>query len=281
VKNLRLSCVVENTATFSSEFWAEHGFSVLIEHEGSKILFDTGKSPEVLEKNMGLMNGFNDLETVVLSHGHSDHTGGLPAIFKNSSADIFMHKKGLNPKYLSDDGEMKFIGTPENYRLEDGEINLTQDTSPVKFVKKSIEIAPDIYIFTDIPMLNDFEQLNSSLLCSDDGNIVQDPFNEELVVVVRTDQGLVIVSGCAHRGIINTITAVSDYFHEKICGVVGGTHLVTADENRMSRTLQEFENINATNLVLGHCNGFEAQCLFKNKFKEVFQPLECGKKLIF
>jgi 7,8-dihydropterin-6-yl-methyl-4-(beta-D-ribofuranosyl)aminobenzene 5'-phosphate synthase len=281
VKNLRLSCVVENTATFSSEFWAEHGFSVLIEHEDSKILFDTGKSPEVLERNMGLVNGFNDLETVVLSHGHNDHTGGLPAIFRNSSADIFMHKEGLKPKYLSNDGEMKFIGTPENYRLEDGEINLTQDISPVKFVEKPMEIAPDIYIFTDIPMLNDFEQLNSSLLCLDNGNIVQDPFNEELVVVVRTDHGLVIVSGCAHRGIINTITAVSDHFHEKICAVVGGTHLVTADENRMIRTVQEFEKINATNLVLGHCNGFEAQCLFKNKFKEVFQPLECGKTLMF
>lgn len=278
---MRLSCVVENTAKFSSEFWAEHGFSVLIEHEDSKILFDTGKSPEVLERNMGLINGFNDLETVVLSHGHKDHTGGLPAIFKNCSADIFMRKDGLKPKYLSDDGEMKFIGTPVSYRLEDGEINLTKGVSPVKFVETPMEIAPNIYIFTDIPMLNDFEQLSSSLLFLEDGNIVQDTFNEELVVVVRTDHGLVIVSGCAHRGIINSINAVSDYFHENIFGVVGGTHLVTADVNRRLRTVQEFEKINASKLVLGHCNGFEAQCLFKNKFKEVFQPLECGKILMF
>jgi 7,8-dihydropterin-6-yl-methyl-4-(beta-D-ribofuranosyl)aminobenzene 5'-phosphate synthase len=281
VKNLRLSCVVENTAAFSSEFWAEHGFSVLIEHEDSKILFDTGKSPEVLKRNMGLVNGFNNLETVVLSHGHSDHTGGLPAIFSNCSADIFIHKQGLKPKYLSKDGAMKFIGTPENYHSEDVDFSLTQSKSSMKFVETPMEIAPDIYIFTDIPMLNDFEQLSSSLLCLEDGNFVQDSFNEELVVVVRTDHGLVIVSGCAHRGIINSINAVSDYFHENICGVVGGTHLVTADANRMLRTVQEFEKINASKLVLGHCNGFEAQCLFKNKFKEVFQPLECGKMLMF
>ncbi|UTB31755.1 MAG: MBL fold metallo-hydrolase [Methanobacterium sp. ERen5] len=278
---MRLSSVVENTATFSSEFWAEHGFSVLIEHEDSKILLDTGKSPEVLERNMGLINGFNDLETVVLSHGHGDHTGGLPAIFRNCSADIFMHNAGLKPKYISENSEMKFIGTPEKYHSEDGEISLTHPRSPVKFVENPVEIAPNIYIFTDIPMLNDFEQLNPSLLCLDDGNFVQDPFNEELVVVVRTDHGLVIVSGCAHRGIINTITAVSNYFHENICGVVGGTHLVTADENRRLRTVQEFEKINPSKLVLGHCTGFETQCLFKNKFKEVFQPLECGKMLMF
>jgi len=274
---LRLSCVVENTATFSSEFWAEHGFSVLIEHEDSKILCDTGKSPEVLERNMGLINGFNDLETVVLSHGHSDHTGGLPAIFRNCSADIYMHKTGLKPKYLSKDGERKFIGIPEEYHSEYGDFSLKHTISSVKFVEKPVEIAPDIYIFTDIPMLNDFEQLSPSLLCLEDGNFVQDTFNEEVVVVVRTDHGLVIVSGCAHRGIINSINAVSDYFHENIYGVVGGTHLVAADVNRRLRTVQEFENINATKLVLGHCNGFEAQCLFKNKFKEVFQPLECGK----
>lgn len=279
---MKLSCVVENTATFSSEFWAEHGFSVLIEHGDSKILFDTGKSPEVLEKNMGLINGFNDLETVVLSHGHSDHTGGLPAVFRSCSADIFMHKHGLKPKYLSEDGEMRFIGTPENYHLDDEDLNLTKARSRVKFVKNPVEIVPDIYIFPDIPMLNDFEKLSPSLLClDDDGDFVQDPFNEELVVVVRTGNGLVIVSGCAHRGIVNTINAVSDHFNEKIHGVVGGTHLVTADENRMLRTVQEFEKINATNLVFGHCNGFDAQCLFKNKFREVFQPLECGKRLMF
>jgi 7,8-dihydropterin-6-yl-methyl-4-(beta-D-ribofuranosyl)aminobenzene 5'-phosphate synthase len=278
---LRLSCIVENTATFSSEFWAEHGFSVLIEHEEVKILFDTGKSQEVLERNMGIIDGFNDLETVVLSHGHNDHTGGLPAIFKNCSADILMHEKGLEPKYKSKDGEMEFIGTPELYHSGDDEIHLAHDESLVKFVKKPVEIAPDIYIFTDIPMLNNFEELNPSLFCLHNGKFVQDPFNEELVVVLRTDQGLVIVSGCAHRGIINTTTAVSNYFHEKIYSVVGGTHLVTADENRRLRTLQELERLHAKKLVFGHCNGFEAQCLFKNKFKEVFKPLECGSSLIF
>lgn len=278
---MKIFCVVENTAAFSSEFWAEHGFSVLIEHESSKILFDTGRSPEILERNMGLINGFDDLETVVLSHGHEDHTGGLPAVFKNTSADIFMHKKGLQPKYISKDGEMKFIGTPEEYYSDVNEVHLPQSKSHFKFVEKPVEIAPDIYIFTDIPMLNDFEKLNPSLFCLDNGKCIQDPFNEELVMVVRTDHGLVIVSGCAHRGIINTTTAVSNYFHEKICGVVGGTHLVTADENRRNRTVQELETIQAKKLVFGHCNGFEAQCLFKNKFKDVFQPLECGKSLMF
>ena len=276
-----LSCVVENTATFASEFWAEHGFSVLIEHEDAKILFDTGKSPEVLKRNMTLIDGFKDLETVVLSHGHSDHTGGLPAVFKHSSADIFMHEKGLQPKYTSTDGKMKFIGTPAEYHFNSEDVPFTQVKSRFKFVENPMEIAPDVYIFTDIPMLNNFEELNPSLLCLDDGKFVQDPFNDELVMVIRTDPGLIIVSGCAHRGIINTITAVSDYFNEKICGVVGGTHLVTADENRMIRTVQEFESITAKKLIFGHCNGFEAQCIFKNKFKEVFQPLECGTTIRF
>jgi len=277
---LKIFCVVENTAAFSSDFWAEHGFSVLIEHESTKILFDTGRSPEVLERNMGLINGFNDLKTVVLSHGHDDHTGGLPAVFKNSSADILMHEKGFQPKYKSKDGEMKFIGIPKEYQ-PDSMIHRNQCKSRFKFVEKPVEIAQDIYIFNDIPMSNDFEKLNPSLFCLDNGKCIQDPFKEELVLVVRTDNGLVIVSGCAHRGIINTTTAVSDYFNEKICGVVGGTHLVTANENRRIRTVQELETLQAKKFVFGHCNGFEAQCLIKNKFKEVFHPLECGKSILF
>ncbi len=83
---MKLICVNDNTAKFSSEFYAEHGLSILIEKGDFKILFDTGKSPEVLKHNMEQLNGFKDLKHVVLSHGHEDHTGGLPQVLNKSSS---------------------------------------------------------------------------------------------------------------------------------------------------------------------------------------------------
>lgn len=279
---MKLSCVVENTAKFSSEFLAEHGFSILIEHKNSKILFDTGRSPGVLENNMKILDGFHDLNSVVISHGHSDHTGGISTILKNSSADIYMHKNGFKPKYLSQDGNMKFIGTETEYQIGADKIDLVDDEiSPMKFVEKTVEIAPDIYIFTDIPMKNSFEKIDPSLFSLNNEKFVGDKFYDEIVLVLRLDNGLVIVSGCAHRGIINTVTAVSEYFNEKVLAVVGGTHLVSADENRKNRTVEKFKRIQPEKLVFGHCTGFDVQCLFRYEFKEVFQPLECGNEIMF
>jgi len=274
--------VVENTAKFSSEFLAEHGFSILIEHENSKILFDTGRSPKVLEHNMEILDAFNNLDSVVISHGHNDHTGGISTILKNSSVDIYMHENGFKPKYLSQDGNMRFIGTVTEYQIGADKIDLVDDErSRLKFVGKTMEIAPDIYIFTDIPMKNNFEKIDPSLFSLSNGKFVSDKFHDEIVVVLRLDNGLVIVSGCAHKGIINTVTAVSEYFNEKVLAVVGGTHLVSADENRKNRTVDEFKMIQPEKLVFGHCTGFDVQHLFKYEFKEVFQPLECGTEIMF
>ena len=97
VENNEITCVIENTATFESKFYAEHGLSILIEDKKNKILFDTGSRSEVLQRNMGLLNGFEGLKSAVLSHGHHDHTGGL-SLINNSPAHILMQEK---PLYLN------------------------------------------------------------------------------------------------------------------------------------------------------------------------------------
>ncbi len=279
---LKLTCVVENTASFSSEFWAEHGLSILVEHEDKNILFDTGRSPEVLEKNMNLLDGFNDLETVVLSHGHSDHTGGLSTILKNSSADIYMHEKGLEAKYSSINGEMRFIGTVKEQEAGVNRMGFQDDLrSRLKLIKKPLKISSDIYIFTDIPMINDFEKEDPNLLIRKNGKFMTDTFQDEIIMAVNSDEGVVVISGCAHRGIINSVTAVSEYFNEDVSAVVGGTHMVKADENRKKKTVKEFKKIQPNKLVFGHCNGFDAQCMFKNEFKEIFHQLESGTEYLF
>ncbi len=280
---VKLTCVIENTATFASAFYAEHGLSILIEDGNTKVLFDTGNSPEVLKKNMEILNGFEGLRCVVLSHGHDDHTGGLPYIIDNSSADILMHEKALLSKYVLRNGEMQFIGTQKEYDTKNSYLQIndqeTKYVSKIKFISKTTEIAPNIFIFPEISLNYDFEEINPSFFIKENGKFSRDNFEDEIVLVIKTDQGLVVLSGCAHRGIVNTVSYVAEYFNENIYAVIGGTHLVSASENRLTKTVNELQKFDPNYLIFGHCNGFDALCRFKKEFKNKFQMLESGKEM--
>jgi 7,8-dihydropterin-6-yl-methyl-4-(beta-D-ribofuranosyl)aminobenzene 5'-phosphate synthase len=276
---MKLICVNDNIAKFSSEFYAEHGFSILIEKGDSKILFDTGKSPEVLKHNMEQLNGFKDLKHVVLSHGHGDHTGGLSQVLNNSSADIYLHKTAILPKFILRNDNMEFIGISDiPYVDKDNEEKKLQPK--LELISKTIEIEQDIFIFAEISFSNDFEELDPSFFIEKNQNFLHDNFDDELVLVIKTREGLVILSGCGHKGIVNTVSSVAEYFNENVYAVIGGTHLITANENRIETTLTELEMFDPKYLIFGHCTGFNALCKFKNKFKDKFQILESGKEII-
>ncbi len=101
-----------------------------------------------------------------------------------------------------------------------------------------------------------------------------------MFLVIKTQEGLVILSGCGHKGIVNTVSSVAKYFNENIYAVIGGTHLITANEDRIESTITELEMFDPKYLIFGHCTGFDALCKFKNKFKNKFQILESGKEII-
>lgn len=270
---MKITCVVDNTANFGSEFYSEHGLSFIIEYDDYKILFDTGRTPEVLKRNMELVNGFENLKYVVLSHGHEDHGGGLQYVIDHSSATVLINKNTLLPKYVSIDGSTRFVGTKVSETAErDCEVE-----SRIELVEKIIEIAPDVFIFGEIRMENDFESISPSFLVEENGELIRDNFDDEQVLVFKTGKGLVILSGCAHRGIVNTVSSVSEYFGEDIYAVVGGTHLITANENMVNRTIEELVKFNPEYLMFGHCNGFDANCRFKKEFSDKFQIISSGK----
>lgn len=279
---MKLTCVIDNTANFSSEFYAEHVLSILIDYDNNKILFDTGKSSEILKHNINLFNGFNNIKKVVVSHGHSDHTGGLSYIQENSSADIFIHENAFLPKYISKNGRLEFIGTQDidkSYmKIIPNTVNSTKLTE--NLIYKPLKIAPNIYIFGNIELKYDFEEMNPFFLVKEDGKLINDNFDDEIVLVINSDKGLVIFSGCAHRGIINTLSSVVKYFKEKVYAVIGGTHLINAHDNRLNKTMNELKKFDPENLIFGHCNGLNAQCILKSQFNDKFQVLKSVEEFI-
>jgi len=282
---MKIFCVIENTAKFASEFYAEHGLSILIKYKSYKVLFDTGSTPDVLKKNIKLLNGLEGLKSVVLSHGHNDHTGGLSYVMNNSSADIFMHERAILPKYILRNDKMEFIGTDEvlktklTHVLNDDQKNKSE--TRVELISKTTEIAPNIFILSEISLNNDFEEINPSFYIKDHGKFFIDNFEDEVVLVIKTDQGLLILSGCAHRGIVNTVSSVVEFFNnDDVYAVIGGTHLVSASEDIINKTIKELKKYDPKYLILGHCNGLNAMCMFRNVFENKFEALESGKEII-
>ena len=269
--DMKISCLVDNRAKFASDLYAEHGISLFLENNRDNVLLDTGKTPTVLKHNFDLM-GVESVDRVVLSHGHDDHTGGISALM-NSETTFSLHPDGLIPKYAVQDGTSRYIGFPKLADPSKSGINLD-------FVTETTKIGSNMWIFNHIGKYNDFETIPQYLSIKKDGKCLPDKFTDELNLVIKADGGLIVLSGCAHLGMVNIIYSAMEYFQDEIYGVIGGSHLFGAPPQRIEKTVDEFKKISPEFIALGHCTGFEALCKFKNEFKDKFVPLESGAELM-
>lgn len=296
---MQICCVVDNHVPFSSKYYGEHGFSLLIKDSDETLLFDSGTSPLILKHNlelMGINNNVDDAKTIhklIISHGHFDHTGGIYQLTSGKDTPVLIHPKAFLPKYKALDGNLIFIGIPgiNGNHFTSNSNQHTSDTLkyPSKFksdsinfqkVAKTKKIGPKMWIFSDVPLINHLETIDPALLVRKDDKLINDTFEDEQNLVIKTDDGLIVISGCAHRGIINIITAVEDYFNDEICGVIGGTHLANAPEKRIEMTVQELKKRNLKILALGHCTGLRNLCMFQKEFGDIFSFLSSGKMIL-
>jgi 7,8-dihydropterin-6-yl-methyl-4-(beta-D-ribofuranosyl)aminobenzene 5'-phosphate synthase len=271
---MKINCVVDNRAGFKSDLYAEHGFSLLVEGNDKNLMVDTGKTPTVLERNMDLM-GITSVDSVLISHGHNDHTGGIPAIndskinIKCNKAKFFMHPEALLPKFAVEDKNQRYIGFPE----------IDTETLNLEWVTENTQINDDMWIFNQVEDHSGFEPIPEYLMVMENGKCLPDGFKDELNLVIKTENGLVVISGCAHRGIVNILYSVREYFQDDIYGVIGGSHLMDAPLERTRKTVESFKKLNPEIIALGHCTGFDALCRFKKEFEEKFIPLESGAEI--
>ena len=268
---MKISCIVDNRALFASNLYAEHGFSLFLNLDNEKVLMDAGKTPTVFKHNFDLL-GLDSIDKVVLSHGHDDHTGGISALH-NMGAKFFLHPDALIPKYAVSDGNSRYIGFPKSAVPDKSGIEL-------EFVAETTKIGSNLWIFNHVDKYCDFENIPSYLSIKKEGKFLKDKFSDELNLVVETDNGLVVLSGCAHLGIVNILYSAMEYFQDEIYGVIGGSHLINANPQRIEQTLDEFKKINPDIIAMGHCTGFEALCRFKNEFEDKFIPLESGAEIV-
>ncbi len=250
-------------------FYSEHGFSALIEREDLSFIFDTG-STDIFLKNLKILDkDINKIDNIIISHGHYDHFGGLRYLnVKNKKFNVWTKDEIFIPKY----SKKVFAGVKKE-ELE--------NKFDFKIVKKEIfEIFPNVFILGNVPMENDFEKIDKNFEINEDGHYKQDIFKEELNLIIDVGE-LILITGCAHRGIVNIVNFTIEKFKKRVDIVLGGFHLYNSSKEKLELTTKYLNDKEVKKLIPCHCTGDRAIRVFKEKFKG--ETVECfaGDSFIF
>ncbi len=267
---------------------AEHGFSALVktttDGKSHTLLFDFGFSENGAAQNAATLGvDMTDVEAAALSHGHSDHTGGmtkLVAMTGKKNIPFAVHPSAFkSPRYLKFGEELK-INFPELTR----EMVKVAGLAVAETEKPYLLLEDTILFLGEIPRTTDFEKGWPLPHCQQDGKEVWDAIEDDTSIVMNLkDKGLIILSGCAHAGIINTIHyAMKVTGIEKVHAVMGGFHLSGPFfEPIIDRTTQEFKKINPAYMIPTHCTGRKAIMEMEKQMPDQFILNMAGTKLIF
>ncbi len=258
---------------------AEWGLSLLIESGGHKILFDVGSSPMFAQNARKLRVNLTDVEAVVISHGHFDHTQGMEKFCEiNADAPVYIHKNAISKCYGTDED-----GNIENYNCgirwsEDFTVEVSKRavfTENVVKLNDTMTLIGNIKPLDEFPMTEKFYRpaRSSKEFVDCDGlsngvetRLVVDDMSHEQVLVVEEEAGLYVFSGCSHTGMMAIIKRVQDEFPGKrIAAIMAGMHLYPLTKEQREQVVDAIYSLGVECLYPVHCTGMDAIIMFKQR----------------
>jgi 7,8-dihydropterin-6-yl-methyl-4-(beta-D-ribofuranosyl)aminobenzene 5'-phosphate synthase len=261
----KITTLVENTVAQSGKkLIGEHGLSFYVETENNKLLFDTGQNLAISNNAKVLGIDLNQIDSVVLSHGHYDHSGGLKSLLAyNRNFTLYAHPEVFSHKLKSVDDNYKYIGIPlEKKFLAEKGIELRLNCNPT-------QIFSGVMTTGEIPLKNDFEGLESGFYLQKNNQIKTDTLADDQALILDTNNGLTVLLGCSHRGVINTLNHVSRLAAKKrIKTILGGLHLGKASDSKIRKIINLLRGFGLEKIGVGHCTGTRAFLALSNAFPD-------------
>ncbi|MCD6373010.1 MAG: MBL fold metallo-hydrolase [Thermococcus sp.] len=270
---MRIYVLIEDYSGYESPFLAQHGVSFLIEKDGKGILFDTGQSADPILHNMGLLGiePSSRIDYIFLSHCHHDHTGRLLGILRaiGRRVPVIAHptifrRHFITKPYLRD------VGVP--FRREE-----VEELAGLYLTSEPLEIVKDVYSTGEIQNREEFERTELEVYTIENRKVIRDELIDDMSMVVKTKDGIVVVSGCSHAGIVSIVKhAIRLTGEERIRAVIGGFHLIHADGERIERTVRELRQLGVEEVYTGHCTGVKAEAALLKAYGGDFHKLHSG-----
>lgn len=226
-------------------FKGEGGLSLYLEVDGQQFLLDTGYSDLFKTNAKQLKVDVDKVDTIIFTHGHSDHTNGVQYVEKGKT--LVIHPDGFKRRW----SKRKKIQVGFPLTEEETRENFNLITS-----RKPLQVFPNVYFLGEIPMVVDFEMGGNFSTTLDENLTVTDYTEDDSGIAIKTPKGLIVMTGCGHRGVCNAIEHAKEVTgEEKIYAVLGGFHLrdLAKKQSIVEKTINYFKDNNVEYLFLGHC----------------------------
>ncbi|MBN2550671.1 MAG: MBL fold metallo-hydrolase [Anaerolineales bacterium] len=275
-----LRCLVDNHPLDAAIFHSEHGVAFAIETPSGQVLFDTGQSGEVLVHNAARM-GFDlrQVDALAFSHAHYDHTGGLRAFLKHSrpGLPLYANPDLFRERFAFHEGQYRSIGL----RMKPADLTRHLD---LRLNAEPVEIFPHLWTTGEITPRAEFEGRSPHHYIQENKRWLPDPYRDDMALVLEAKSGLVVICGCCHAGLLNTLAHVRRVFDQRIAVIIGGAHLADVNPATLEHAIAVLRATSAghlPDLFLNHCTGERALAVLAQAFGENVHPCPAGTVLRF
>jgi len=272
IQNLKITAIVENTAG-TIDAAGEWGLALWIEADERRILADTGQGHSLLHNARLLAIDLATAEALVISHGHSDHTGGIAALMgAGFRGKVYIHPAALRGKYQREKTPPhRTKGIPPSSHQA-----LLARPADVVETPRPTEVAPGMIVTGAIPRRNAYEDIPDPFFLDEDCT-QPDPLVDDQALLIETRRGWAVITGCGHSGVINTLHYAKELIgNGPIVAVIGGLHLFRASSERIDATTRNLRAFGVELIAPCHCTGFEATGALQNQFGSRVVSLRAG-----